>query len=91
MKVVKDWQIEDRVSTLVSDNASNNDTYTDFFFRSLDPSFISSDATDRRMRCYGHILNLVGRAFLYGGDSETFEQESQRLVDADLVDDDLRH
>ncbi|CEJ95182.1 hypothetical protein VHEMI10679 [[Torrubiella] hemipterigena] len=49
------------------------------------------DAIDRRMRCYGHILNLVGRAFLYGEDSETFEQESQVLDLTDRLDDDLRH
>jgi hypothetical protein len=36
------------------------------------------DITDRRLRCYGHVLNLVGRAFLYGNDSESLEQESQR-------------
>ncbi|KAJ6439157.1 transposase-like protein [Purpureocillium lavendulum] len=30
-------------------------------------------------------------AFLYGEDGETFEQESHRLLDADLIEDDLRH
>ena len=90
-RVVEDWQIEDMIGTLVSDNATNNDTCADHFFRAIEPALTQSDRVERRMRCYGHILNLVGRAFLYGEDGETFEQESQRLLDADLIEDDLRH
>lgn len=90
-EVVKEWQVADIVGTLVSDNATSNDTCTDHFFRGLEPSFSTVDSVERRMRCYGHILNLVGRAFLYGEAGESFEQESQRLLDADLIEDDLRH
>ncbi|OAQ60812.1 transposase [Purpureocillium lilacinum] len=90
-RVVEDWQIEDMIGTLVSDNATNNDTCADHFFRAIEPALTQGDRVERRMRCYGHILNLVGRAFLNGEDGETFEQESQRLLDADLIEDDLRH
>ncbi|KAG7408190.1 putative AC transposase [Fusarium oxysporum f. sp. rapae] len=40
---------------------------------------------------YGHILNLVARAFLYGEDFESFEAESQVFDLLGRREDDLRH
>ncbi|KAI8412306.1 hypothetical protein FOFC_08936 [Fusarium oxysporum] len=37
--------------------------------RRLDPSMRPVDIKARRMRCYGHTLNLVARAFLFGKDA----------------------
>ncbi|KAK5988788.1 hypothetical protein PT974_05110 [Cladobotryum mycophilum] len=88
---IQDWDINNRIGTVISNNASNNNTYTRSLFHQLDPRMTSIDAEERRMRCYGHILNLVGRAFLYHEDSEAFEQESQLYYMADRLDDDLRH
>lgn len=75
--VVRDWGIADRLGVLVSDNASNNDSCGKALFTQIDPFLGSEDICHRRIRCYGHIINLVGRAFLYGDDSESIEQESQ--------------
>ncbi|KAK5995167.1 Putative AC9 transposase-like protein [Cladobotryum mycophilum] len=91
LQAIQDWDINNRIGTVISDNASNNDTCTRSLFHQLDPRMTSIDAEERRMRCYGHILNLVGRAFLYHEDSEAFEQESQLYYMADRLDDDLRH
>jgi len=90
INVLEGWEINDRLGTLVSDNATNNDTCGQELFTRLYPTFTDQDITDRRIRCYGHILNLVGRAFLYGEDSESFEQESQALEAAALLDDELQ-
>jgi hypothetical protein len=68
LRVVKEWEIQDRIGTLVSDNASSNDTCTAAFFRQINPAFTKTDMKERRMRCYGHILNLVGKAFFHGED-----------------------
>jgi hypothetical protein len=89
INVLEGWGIADRVGTLVSDNATNNDTCGRELFTRLYPTFIDQDITGRRIRSYGYILNLVGRAFLYGEDSESFEQESQALEAAALLDDGL--
>ena len=88
--VLKHWEVDQRLGTLIADNATNNDTCGQELFRRLSPTFTDQDIEHRRIRCYGHILNLVGRAFLYGEDSEAFEQESQALEAADLYDDELR-
>jgi hypothetical protein len=76
-RVVREWKIEDRVGTVVSDNTSSNDSCLLHFYGDLDGGMSLVDIRARRMRCYGHILNLVARAFLYGEDFEAFEAESQ--------------
>ncbi|EAQ93808.1 hypothetical protein CHGG_02043 [Chaetomium globosum CBS 148.51] len=58
--IMKEWEIQDCVGTLVSDNASSNDVCTAAFFRQIKPAFTKTDIMERRMRCYGHILNLRG-------------------------------
>ncbi|KAK3896412.1 ribonuclease H-like domain-containing protein [Staphylotrichum tortipilum] len=90
-EIASDWEIVDRIGCLVSDNASNNDICGERLFRQIQPDLSVDDANDRRIRCYGHILNLVGRAFLYGEDFESFEQESQAYDAMNRIDDDLRH
>ncbi|KAK4150430.1 ribonuclease H-like domain-containing protein [Chaetomidium leptoderma] len=90
-EITRDWEIVDRLGCLVSDNASNNDACGEELFRQILPLFSVEDATDRRIRCYGHILNLVGRAFLYGEDFESFEQEARAYEAIDRINDDLRH
>ncbi|KAF6781258.1 transposase-like protein, partial [Colletotrichum sojae] len=67
-----------------------NDTCTLAFFGQLDPELNDGDMLHRRMRCYGHILNLVGRAFLQGDDQEALEEESQRVDASEVSSSDLR-
>ncbi|KNB18731.1 hypothetical protein FOXG_22350 [Fusarium oxysporum f. sp. lycopersici 4287] len=76
-QVVREWKIEDRVGTVISDNASSNDTCLLNFYGDLDAEMSLVDIRARRMRCYGRILNLVARAFLYGEDLEAFEADFQ--------------
>ncbi|KAF5493178.1 hypothetical protein CGCF413_v010406 [Colletotrichum fructicola] len=49
------------------------------------------DVSARRIRCYGHILNLVGRAFLYSTDEEAFLETSDQYVAANELKRDLEH
>jgi hypothetical protein len=74
--VTREWDLTGRLSTIVSDNASSNDTCLQVFFSQLDPSMDADDIKHRRIRCYGYILNLAARAFLYGDNFESFEREA---------------
>ncbi|KAM5527860.1 transposase-like protein [Fusarium oxysporum f. sp. phaseoli] len=74
--IVHEWEIEGRVGCAISDNMMANDTCLYYMYQRLDPSMRSVDIKARRMRCYGHTLNLVARAFLFGKDAESFELES---------------
>ncbi|KAF6515840.1 hypothetical protein HZS61_004581 [Fusarium oxysporum f. sp. conglutinans] len=49
------------------------------------------DIKARRMRCHGHTLNLVARAFLFGKDADSFELESDINSMRGLIEQDLDH
>ncbi|KNB16592.1 hypothetical protein FOXG_14416 [Fusarium oxysporum f. sp. lycopersici 4287] len=90
-EIVQLWDIRGQVGTVISDNVTTNDTCLSYFYRQLDPSIRPADTKARRMRCYGHVLNLVARAFLFGKDAESFELESDINGMRGLQEQDLRH
>ncbi|KAG7000867.1 putative AC transposase [Fusarium oxysporum f. sp. conglutinans] len=89
--IVQEWEIEGRVGCAISDNMTANDTCLYYMYQRLDPSMRPVDIKARRMRCYGHTLNLVARAFLFGKDAESFELESDINGMRGLVEQDLDH
>jgi hypothetical protein len=89
--IVHEWEIEGRVGCAISDNMTANDTCLYYMYQRLDPSMRPVDIKSRRMRCYGHTLNLVARAFLFGKDAESFELESDINGMRGLVEQDLDH
>lgn len=68
--IIREFNIQDRIGYFVLDNASNNDTC----IQALAEEF-EFDPQQRRLRCAGHIINLVAKAFLFGHDFEAFESE----------------
>ncbi|RKK06792.1 hypothetical protein BFJ65_g18346 [Fusarium oxysporum f. sp. cepae] len=90
-EIVQLWDIRGQVGTVISDNVTTNDTCLSYFYRQLDPSIRPADIKARRMRCYGYVLNLVARAFLFGKDAESFELESDINGMRGLQEQDLRH
>jgi hypothetical protein len=89
--IVHEWEIEGRVGCAIFDNMTANDTCLYYMYQRLDPSMRPVDIKARRMRCYGHTLNLVARAFLFGKDAESFELESDINGMRGLVEQDLDH
>jgi hypothetical protein len=61
----------DVVGCFVLDNAYNNDTC----LRQLESDFSwpKREWRQRRLRCFGHIINLAAQAFLFGEKDEAFE------------------
>jgi hypothetical protein len=43
------------------------------------------------MRYFGHILNLVAQAFLYGDNAASFELQSEACGLLERVEEDLKH
>uniref|UniRef100_A0A0D2XST2 AC transposase n=1 Tax=Fusarium oxysporum (strain Fo5176) TaxID=660025 RepID=A0A0D2XST2_FUSOF len=70
---------------------SSNDVCLRNFYTNLDASITRADAEARRMRCFGHILNLVAQAFLYGDDATSFELQSEAYGMLERVEEDLEH
>ncbi|PNP55197.1 hypothetical protein FNYG_15548 [Fusarium nygamai] len=71
-EIIHEYGFEDRIGYFVANNAESNDTCledlgTEFGF----------NKQHRRLRCCGHIINLVARSILFGTDADTFEDDCQ--------------
>jgi hypothetical protein len=73
--VIQDFAIADKIAYFIADNASNNDAALKILSTYL-PS-IQLDPVKQRLRCTGHIYNLVCKAILYGVDSDCLTDASQ--------------
>ena len=84
--ILDEYKIQDKIGYFSLDNASNNDTAMEALATRYG---FGSDGSDRRVRCFGHILNLAVKAFLFGNgqdkfdddipDSDVFEEEAHKL------------
>jgi hypothetical protein len=57
----------------IRDNVSSNDVAIRCILGSIRPNIKEPDT--RRVRCLGHIINLVAKAFLFGNDEESLKAE----------------
>ena len=78
-EVIASFEMEDRIGYFTLDNAESNDTA----MTALGDLF-GFDGRQRRVRCFGHIINLVAKALLFGKDDEVFDSE-ERLNVLDLA------
>jgi hypothetical protein len=63
---------ESAIGCFVLDNAYNNDTCIRQLGTEL--GWASDEAKQRRLRCFGHIINLAAQAYLFGEKDEAFEE-----------------
>ncbi|KAK8869252.1 restless-like transposase [Apiospora arundinis] len=75
--VIRTYGIEDKVGYFTLDNATNNDAAMEAIGKELGFS-----ALERRVRCIGHVINLVVKALLFGSDAEAFEDT---VVEGELL------
>jgi hypothetical protein len=71
--VIEEYELKDRLGYFVLDNATSNDTCVREILRKFQPHL---DPKKRRLRCFGHVVNLAAKAFLFGNDPEAFEVET---------------
>jgi hypothetical protein len=75
--VMKTYNLTDNaVSAFQMDNATNNDTA----LKSLS-EMTSLDPAKMRLRCLGHIINLVVKALLFGKATPSFQKDLQEASD----------
>jgi hypothetical protein len=67
---IKQFGLDERIGYFVADNAFNNDTCVAAL--ALEFGF---SAKQRRLRCAGHVFNLVARAILWSTDADGFQHE----------------
>ncbi|OAQ65646.1 transposase-like protein [Purpureocillium lilacinum] len=71
-EIIHEYGFEDRVGYFVTDNAESNDTCLEDLGIEL-----GFNKQHRRLRCCGHIINLVARSILFGTDADAFEEDCQ--------------
>jgi len=85
LSVLREYKISDRIGYFIADNAANNDAAL-----RLLPHHIDVKPAKQRLRCSGHVINLVVKAILYGVDSECMLDaalsESDHGGDSELFD-----
>ena len=69
-EIISEFDLQDRIGYFVLDNASNNDSCIE----ALAEEF-GFNAKHHRLRCIGHIINLVAKALLFGNNVEAFEAD----------------
>jgi len=78
--LLKTFDITENLGFFIADNASTNDTAINHILRAVRPDIKHPEA--RRVRCLGHIINLVAKAFLFSYDIESFETDQWTLWEA---------
>ncbi|KAM0664385.1 hypothetical protein ACQRIU_006967 [Beauveria bassiana] len=79
-EIIHEYGFENRVGYFVTDNAESNDTCLAHL-----GSEMGFEKPHRRLRCCGHIINLVARSILFGTDADAFEEDCQ--ADKEIQDD----
>ena len=69
-EVIASYGIKDKIGAFQMDNASNNDTV----LAALTIG-VPFDPKQLRLRCFGHIINLVVKALLFGNSSASLQQQ----------------
>jgi hypothetical protein len=70
LEVLKEYNIDDKIGYIVSDNASSNTSAVDMVLYELVPGITAAQIKARRLRCFGHIVNLAAQSLLAGSDAE---------------------
>ena len=82
LKVVEDYGITSSVGYLVMDNASSNDTLAqELGCRLVLPNWTWEE---RRLRCFGHVVNLSVRSFWFG--ERTSKARGKDVLEMIIVD-----
>lgn len=75
LKTFDDYGISERIGYFMADNATSNDTYIDAVLKTLYSHMTATQRKRRRLRCFGHIVNLCAQAFLIEKDADKVSKE----------------
>jgi hypothetical protein len=93
LPVLKDYDIVHKLGAIIADNAAPNNvlcrTIESYMEEEEDREWLASDW---RIRCLGHIINLVVQAFLFTNviDMDELESYDEQERDGELMDNEAR-
>src|SRR5579862_1679560 len=87
--VLEEYGIETKIGALVGDNAGSNDVLCCTISSWLSLHYhINWTATHQRIRCQGHVINLIVQAFLFNSKKDEKLMDSYDKEDEELEKDD---
>jgi hypothetical protein len=81
IEILSSYGIGNKIGYFTLDNASNNDTAME----AIASHFGLKDGHQSRVRCIGHIINLVVKALLFGNNHQAFEEEIPNVQALDVA------
>jgi len=85
LRIIIEFGIAEKVGYFQGDNVGKNDTCDQAILDEISPF---SSVAHRQLRCYGHVINLAAKAFLFGHNPDAFELEIENLEKLKL---EIRH
>ena len=70
LTLLQEYELCQKVGYFTLDNASNNDKALQFLAQQLKDFEADFNPIEQRLRCMGHVINLVVQAFLHSTDIE---------------------
>ena len=81
LDVLEEYEITAKTGYFIYDNASSNDAAVSTILKQIEPSISTAEATARRLRCIGHIINLAARSLLDPSSSEVVVAAEELEID----------
>ena len=75
--IIEDYNLKDRIGYFMLDNIHSNDTCICEILAKLQPNLNPKKC---HLHCFGYIVNLAAKAFLFGKDPEAFEMEADSYI-----------
>ena len=75
--ILSSYNIIDKIGYFTLDNASNNDTAMAAIAKSLK---FAGNGPEHQVRCIGHIINLIVKAFLFREDADAINEDSNEDI-----------
>ena len=83
VKLIDDYRFQDNLGYFMLDNAENMDTTVQCLLASINPQL---KPKKRRLRCIGHIINFIAKAFLFGADAKHYEVDDNFLSESEDIE-----
>jgi hypothetical protein len=77
LTVFKEYELQDKIGYFTMDNHEANDTLLAEIARTID----GFDPVAQRLRCNGHVINLIVQAFLFRSKAKIIQQDEQEGID----------
>jgi len=86
LTILQEYSLVHKIGYFTFDNATNNDSVLLYLSQQLKDMGIRFNPIESRLRCIGHVINLVVKAFLYGQDFMDTNDDTNSTENLDLYD-----